>query len=274
MGEAEWLGCVEPAAMLAYLVGPDASQMHLPAGRRAGRLDRKLRLFACACCRQVWRLLTDARSRRAVEVAERYADGLAAEEEVAGVLGTECHFPRTFAATFAWGCVGWQAPVIAGAWAGVIGDGCANQTFLSVVRPVGRGVPGPRGPGDLSLSHPDGGGEDLLVTGGRGAALLRDVVGNPFRPVRLCGPGVIDVVSSEWDRTGVKPLLFPHRWLTPAVTGIARRAYDDRDFAGLPVLADALDEAGCREESMLRHLRGPGPHARGCWVLDTLLGKE
>jgi hypothetical protein len=80
--------------------------------------------------------------------------------------------------------------------------------------------------------------------------LLRCVVGNPFRPAEL-------------DR----------RWLTPRVLKRAARAYDDWAFDRLPELADDLEDAGCRDRDVLRHLRGPGPHARGCWVLDLLLGK-
>ena len=67
MDEHSWLGATDPAPMLDFLGGQASA--------------RKLRLFACACCRQVWHLLTDPRSRQAVEVAERYADGQASERE-------------------------------------------------------------------------------------------------------------------------------------------------------------------------------------------------
>jgi hypothetical protein len=63
-------------------------------------------------------------------------------------------------------------------------------------------------------------------------------------------------------------------WLTSTVVQLARSAYDNRAFDHLPILADALEEAGCTDAAILGHLRGPGPHARGCWVVDAFLGKE
>jgi hypothetical protein len=63
-------------------------------------------------------------------------------------------------------------------------------------------------------------------------------------------------------------------WRAPEVLALARVAYDDRCFEELPLLADALEEAGCSDGELLGHLRGDGEHARGCWVLDALLGRE
>jgi hypothetical protein len=83
------------------------------------------------------------------------------------------------------------------------------------------------------------------------AALLRDVVGNPFR----CA----SVGSS---------------FVTANVLSIARAIYADRAFDRLPILADALEDAGCDQADILEHCRGPGPHVRGCWVVDLVLGKE
>jgi hypothetical protein len=89
------------------------------------------------------------------------------------------------------------------------------------------------------------------------AALLRCIFGNPIRPVSLAPA-----------------------WLTPAVLQLAQKAYDNRllpsgllDNTRLAVLADALEEAGCDNADILSHLRGPGPHVRGCWVVDAILGK-
>ena len=65
-----------------------------------------------------------------------------------------------------------------------------------------------------------------------------------------------------------------HQILSPGgqELGLARAVYDAGDFSRLPILADALEEAGCADADILGHLRGPGPHVRGCWVLDLLLG--
>jgi hypothetical protein len=83
-----------------------------------------------------------------------------------------------------------------------------------------------------------------------GAELLREVAGNPFRPVQ-----------------------FSPTWRTSTAVALARQMYDGRDFSPMPILADALQDAGCQDEVVLIHCRGEGPHVRGCWVVDLLLGK-
>jgi hypothetical protein len=94
--------------------------------------------------------------------------------------------------------------------------------------------------------------------GGRGKvppaeqiALLRDLFGNPFRPVAL------------------EPA-----WLTSDVLALARGIYEEKAFDRMPILADALQDAGCDNDTVLAHCRGTAPtHVRGCWVLDLVLGK-
>ena len=83
------------------------------------------------------------------------------------------------------------------------------------------------------------------------ANLLRDIFGNPFRPVA-----------------------FDPAWLTETVVGLATAISDDRAFERMPILADALQEAGCENSDILTHCREPGVHVRGCWVVDLVLGKE
>jgi hypothetical protein len=91
--------------------------------------------------------------------------------------------------------------------------------------------------------------------------LLREVLGNPFRPA---------TIEKSW-----------LKWRDSTIPNLAQAAYDDRELPSghlkadkLAILADALEEAGCTNADILRHLRGPGPHVRGCWVVDLLLGKE
>ena len=86
------------------------------------------------------------------------------------------------------------------------------------------------------------------------ALLLRDVVGNPFR------------------RPEIDPAWLS--WNDGKVSKIAQVFYDERTFDYMPLLADALEDAGCDNADILRHCREPGEHVRGCWVVDLLLGKE
>lgn len=86
------------------------------------------------------------------------------------------------------------------------------------------------------------------------AHLLRCVFGNPFRPLLAIAPALL-------------------AWGGGTAVKLARAAYDGRAFERLPVLADALEEAGCDKAEVLGHLRGRGPHVRGCWVIDLLIGR-
>jgi hypothetical protein len=81
--------------------------------------------------------------------------------------------------------------------------------------------------------------------------LLRDIFGNPFH--------------SAW---------FGPEWRTSTAVALASQMYDSRDFGAMPILADALQDAGYDNDDILNHCRGPGPHVRGCWVVDLVLGKS
>jgi hypothetical protein len=84
------------------------------------------------------------------------------------------------------------------------------------------------------------------------AALMRDIVGNPFYPVT-----------------------FALEWRTETVVLLARQMYESRDFSAMPILADALQDAGCNNDEILAHCRDPQQgHVRGCWVVDLVLGKN
>jgi hypothetical protein len=198
----------------------------------AYRLDeRKRRLFAGACCRRVWELLPDIRSRRAVEAIEQFADG---------------HFTReqlTSAAADAW-TARRDAPSEASRTAGLAIRYAAapDATFgreETAARDAAYAVGEARG---LEARE-----SERAVQ----AALLRCIAGPLlFRPVTFA-PG----------------------WRTSAAVALAASMYESRDFAHMPVLADALEEAGCDAADVLGHCRGPGPHVRGCWVVDLVLGK-
>jgi hypothetical protein len=215
MTEAEWLACDDPQRMLAFLRGQASA--------------RKLRLFAVACCRRVWPLLTDVRARTVVEAAEAFADGLTTKAELArarrGAREARGHGTATG--------LDFRSPEWSASWAAEI---AANvnaypEAGLHAEEAAQRASPGPA---SLQLS------------------CLREVFGpTPFRPVRL---GVAS--------------------LPPAPAAMARTSYETRDFTGLPILADALEDAGCAEADLLGHLRSPGPHVRGCWALDLILGKS
>jgi hypothetical protein len=75
-------------------------------------------------------------------------------------------------------------------------------------------------------------------------------------------------------RGRVPPSLVAPAWRTSTVVALARGMYESRDFSAMPILADALQDAGCDNDDILSHCRGPGPHVRGCWVIDLVLGKE
>jgi hypothetical protein len=81
-------------------------------------------------------------------------------------------------------------------------------------------------------------------------ALVREVFGNPFQPMDFAP------------------------WRTDTAVSLARQMYESREFSAMPILADALQDAGCDNDEVLAHCRGDGPHVRGCWVVDGVLGKE
>jgi hypothetical protein len=202
--------------------------------------DRKFRLFACACCRRAWSALRPFLLLSIVDVNERFADGSADREELGNVrrcaryeFQVTAEFVRLTAAGAVWRAV-WEdaaagAPKVAGAMQRVQ----SMRWEWNWKRP-------PVKKADEARAQCD---------------LLRDIFGNPFRPVMPSGT-----------------------WMTPDVAPLAWAAYDERvlpegrlDAARLAVLADALEEAGAPAD-VVTHLRGPGPHVRGCFAVDLCLG--
>lgn len=235
MTEAEWLGSTEPKPMLVCLRGKAS--------------DRKLRLFACACLRHLWNLLLDGRSRQCVQVAERFADGqvtaqaLRKAQERAWQVFSRAFEKQWRGVSFRYG----DGPRLTpeqqdAAWRAFCTADLA-ETAETVAVDATRGYWG-----NVRLAIPC-------------VALLRDLFGNPFRPAPPLPPQAL-------------------QWSDGTVKRLAESAYEQRalpagtlDNARLAVLADALEEAGCISADLLNHLRGPGPHVRGCWAVDLLLGK-
>jgi hypothetical protein len=235
MTEAEWLNSGAPNTMFLQIGGEV--------------LDRKRRLLACGLGRRLWPALEDARSRDAILVAERFADGEAGIEELAaaevGARAAMDAVRRYDRAKNRYDCRGTATSV----WA----TGHDVREWR-----VGNSAPDPTqatSPRDTLLwedaveaMNKKGGdwhGELRWLCGA-----IRCVFGNQFRKVT-----------------------FQTRWRPSAVVKLARSIYGDRAFDRLPLLADALQEAGCEDAEVLAHCRGNGPHVRGCWVVDAVLGK-
>ena len=197
MDEEQWLTGSDSDQLLAYLL------------QNSKASERKRQLFTVASYRRLWHLFTNELSKRAVEVSEGNADGLASREDVEAA---------------------WDA-----AEAATAGGPDPHMTIYLALRQ-----------------------QDELEAG---CHLLRCIFGNPFRPASL---------APAW-----------LSWHDATVVRLAQAAYEERqmpagtlDNGRLAVLADGLEEAGCTSEDILGHLRGPGPHVRGCWAVDRCLGKS
>jgi hypothetical protein len=237
MTESAWMTSDDAHRMLEYA---------LPCAT-----GRKLRLFAVACCRRIVHAFpdqTDAKDR--LVMAERYADGLATASEIQGaqhlyLCGGGVSFDR-FGHEAArevpqWAAVSAQLKCEAAARFGLTKPpprpnlvGRLRRLFIRPTMPLPTDPPPPEYLAELRSQ----------------AALLRDIFGNPFRPAA-----------------------FAPEWRTSTAVALAQQMYESRDFGAMPILADALQDAGCDSGDVLDHCRGPGPHVRGCWVVDLVLGK-
>jgi hypothetical protein len=210
MTETQWTSGADPGLMLEFLKNQAS--------------DRKLRLFAAACCRCSTKHMMDESNRRVVDIAERYAEGSLTLDDLAAAQSTTgCWFsyvaaPHGYqAASRVVSCLSEDEGIAAAQAEGLSQFGSRN--FLAIHKAL--------------------------------ADLLRECFGNPYRSLYL-----------------------DSSWLTPNVLRLAQAIYDERTFERMPALADALEEAGCFDSDKLSHCRGPGPHVRGCWLLDIILGKN
>jgi hypothetical protein len=260
MTEAEWLSCTDPQPMLDFLRGKAS--------------ERKFRLFAVGCCQRIWHLLHDQSWRKAVDVAKRLPEGAVSDEEHDAVWSQVCKKYDEFGVDPLYDEYGdygeepdsEQATQPEQAHA-------ALATLCSIVRydvDDGGSSAGKAYPYDAASTAAKGAARALAYAAARTVAnpavtweevrqrestaqtaLVRDVFGNPYRPVPL-----------------------DPNCLTPTVVTLARTIYDKRAFDRMPLLADALEDAGCHDPDIQAHCRQPGEHVRGCWAVDLLLGKE
>jgi hypothetical protein len=226
--EAEWLGETGHSQRMMHVL----QERKLPR-TKAGR--RKLRLFACGCCRAAWDRLPDARLGDAVKAAEEFADGLASREEL-DAAGAAISWMREDSSQPA------GTPVHVRVAIDMAVAATDAQAYSAAFSMTAMSLPLARCRGEERA------GETALCN------LIRCVFGNPFHPLPPVAPAVL-------------------AWQGGTLAKLAEAIYEDRRWQDMPILADALEEAGCSNQDILGHLRGPGPHARGCWVVDGLLGR-
>jgi hypothetical protein len=250
MNVQAWLAGTDPQPMLEFLHGKAS--------------ERKLRLFAVACCRRELHFVENEEWQRALETAEQYADWLVHDDELEAarerialsrdlvIVPFDALLAREITTTLVARVASWQV------WNAGVRAGHAQRRVLRQSR---RDLRRQRRKGDgmtteaWVASDPERARTTAEMEERRHQCeILRCTFGNPFRPVTL------DTA-----------LL---RWKQGMVVQLAQAIYEERHFQDLPVLADALEDAGCTNPDLLAHFRGPGPHVLGCWGLDTVLKKE
>ena len=277
--DRDWRAADDPVAMLTALE------------RRPGGLPpRKLNLFAAGCCRRLaaiiseWgtgnHLLATAGALEANDENDAHFAGLSAmaewghrtaarlDDEGQSAMSRPRSPERALAAKLAYAKLRRQtnAALTVEAAANMVAEATANRDVAGLVRAVAWTAYWERFP-ETSDAVRQAELRNL-------AGLVRCVFGNPF--TTLWGRQ-IDCNSCRglhgacrhcngWGFFWNTP-----SWLTEAARRLARASYDDGDFGRLPVLADAIEEAGCDQPDVVEHLRGGGPHGKGCWVLDAII---
>ena len=237
MNEVEWLACADPTPMHTYLQDKAS--------------HRKLCLFGVACCRRIWHRIFIPSCRHAVEVAEWFIDGKVEFDELEDArTAAEGALQATETERFPSGEYSAIALALAPHWKPDRWPcvySVASQATSAAARfsqMVGRNKK------ERKRNYLRG--HQLEETAQ--SALLRDIFGNPFRPTSLV---------PSW-----------LSWNDRTIPKMAQAIYEDRAFDRLPILADALEDAGCDDQEILDHCRSNGEHVRGCWVVDLLLGKS
>jgi hypothetical protein len=195
--------------------------------------SRKARLYACTAARRTWQLL-DNYFRQALEAAERYADGEMSKSEFEhSLIGFREAFNQV--------------------WYSVDGDVIGNMRAARFRAPYFA---------VQCAVQPDG-----QVTGGQAMDWVR-----MLGPQSQTKPWQCDIIRDMFGNP-LRPATIHPSWRSNNVIALAQAIYTDRAFDRLPILADALEDAGCDNADILNHCRQPGEHVRGCWVVDLVLGK-
>jgi hypothetical protein len=255
MSELDWLACADPNEMLNFLASEVACLVDEEPPDRRERLrqhlvhvtgQRKKALFGLGCCRQVWPLLADRRSREAIELTEFYLDGsVSVERWMTAVAEAEAahHALET----------GPRRPRREDARA-------ARSAAYAAMRAVNLDARAAADESAIAACWASIFPSPVEATAAQ-AALLRDIMGNPFQALPRIEPSWL-------------------AWNGGLVPRLAEEAYERRiaplgnlDGTCLAVMADALEDAGCADTDLLGHLRSPGPHVRGCWPVDLILDK-
>lgn len=197
--------------------------------------DRKLRLLMAAACRTILHVLDNPHYLALVEASERVADGILLPASLTQYRD-KCPPPPATRPIQSSLRYGWRDLARS---AVMLSSSAEPEWVDECLLHVRGGLP------DSHSAH------EKMTNQCR---LIRNIFGNPFHPVSI---------DPSW--------LTRHDGL---IVSMARQMYDSRDFRDMPVLADALEEAGCTKADILNHCRQPGEHVRGCWVVDALLGKS
>jgi hypothetical protein len=254
MTEAEWLTCTDPRPMLEFLPGKAS--------------DRKLRLFAVACRRSVWDLLFDTAFHQLIVLAEQHADQ------------PEGNNPFRLAEHIITRPEGWTGGRFH------IDECNAEEAVLHVAGVPPGAVLGFTCDGRIILADARFSRSWELLQPVRMARYTSELVASAL--ARQEEDGRVDMAQSRQEHSRFLRCLFgqvPFRlslhlppailaWNGGTVRKIAQPIYDECAFDRMPILADALEGAGCDNADILNHCREPGYHVRGCWIVDLLLGKN
>jgi hypothetical protein len=232
-----WFTCTDIAGLADKLLDPEIEDEY----------DRKWLLFGVACCRRLRQLIANEGLRKCVEVAEKFADGEITRDKFEA-FREQIDDGRIEVAEGSGETLRLCGSAV---WEHLMSR---HPEYLcrTLVLAVKVGL-------NASDRHMAVRDEKAAQLG-----LLRDIFGNPSR--------LHAYVDDSFQPVTIEP-----SWLSVnnrAVHRIAEQIYEMQRFNDMPILADALEDAGCTNTDVLSHCRGPGPHVRGCWVLDLLLGWE